>query len=169
MDPRSSFASTIPYPSHAGGGNLPWRRRRGPYAPHSGLPESVASNSPVQLLTPGPNRFRMSSALRGRALPHPDAEDLRARFESLAERWREETEFHSAASALFMHPAYQEIIGLGPAVLPLILADLRESRDHWFWALRAITGENPVPAEERGRVDRMAERWLDWGQARGLL
>lgn len=101
--------------------------------------------------------------------PAASTTDVRARFESLARRWREETEFHSAASALFMHPAYQEIIGLGPAVLPLILMDLQHSHDHWFWALRAITGENPVPAEERGKVEQMAERWLDWGRAHGLL
>lgn len=97
------------------------------------------------------------------------APDIQARFEALTRRWREETEFHSAASALFMHPAYQEIIGLGPAVLPLMLADLEKTRDHWFWALRAITGDNPVPAEERGKVEQMAERWVDWGRARGLL
>lgn len=119
-------------------------------APHDALPP----DAPVALMFP-PEKS-------------PDPE-VALRFEALAQRWREDTEFHSAASALFMHPAYQEIIGLGPAVLPLILADLRESRDHWFWALRAITGENPVPADERGKVERMAERWLDWGHARGLL
>lgn len=115
----------------------------------------------------------MASATAARPFPkYPPGEreeELRRRFQALAQRWREETEFHSAASALFMHPAYQEIIGLGPAVLPLMLADLEKTRDHWFWALRAITGENPVPAEERGKVERMAERWVDWGRARGLL
>jgi hypothetical protein len=99
----------------------------------------------------------------------PRVETLRDRFQELADRWREETEFHSAASALFMHPAYQEIIGLGPAVLPLLLADLEKTHDHWFWALRAITGENPVPAEERGKVERMAEHWVNWGREHGLL
>jgi hypothetical protein len=94
---------------------------------------------------------------------------VRARFDALAQQWRAETEFASAPHALFMHPAYQEIIGLGPAVLPLILRDLAETHDHWFWALRAITGENPVPVDERGRVSQMAECWLEWGRAKGLL
>lgn len=169
MDSRSSSASTIPYPPHAGGGNLPWRRRRGPYASHSGLPESVASNSPVQLRTRGPNRLRTGSPFRARALPHPPAEDLRARFHALANRWREETEFHSAISALYMHPAYQEIIGMGPDVLPLLLEDLAATRTDWFWALRSISRENPVPAEERGKINRMTERWLTWGHERGFL
>jgi hypothetical protein len=97
------------------------------------------------------------------------ASELQARFDVLAERWRGETEFASAPNALFMNPAYQEIIGLGPAVLPLILRDLAQTHDHWFWALRAITGADPVPPEERGRVERMAEHWLEWGRAAGLL
>ena len=87
----------------------------------------------------------------------------------LADRWREETEFHSAISALYMHPAYQEIIGMGPAVLPLLLEDLATTRSDWFWALRAISQENPVPAEDRGKINRMTDRWLTWGHERGLL
>ena len=48
-----------------------------------------------------------------------------------------------------------------PAV-PLILAELRRELDHWFWALRAITGEDPVPAERRGNMKEMVEIWLEW-------
>lgn len=124
-------------------------------------------NSPIPVAAP-----RLSETT-GNALPLPwdpaPASDLQARFDLLAARWREATEFASAPHALFMNPAYQGIIGLGPAVLPLILRDLEETRDHWFWALRAITGENPVRSEERGKVDRMAERWLNWGRTKGLL
>lgn len=129
--------------------------------------EKPSRNSPIPAAAP---RLRAGGASAPVVAWGPvPAPGLQARFEDLSRRWREETEFHSAASALFMHPAYQEIIGLGPAVLPLMLADLEKTRDHWFWALRAITGENPVPAEERGKVERMAERWVDWGRARGLL
>jgi hypothetical protein len=91
------------------------------------------------------------------------------RFHALAERWREETQYHSSITALFMHPAYQEIIGLGPDALPLILEDLAATRSDWFWALRAISGENPVPAAERGQIGNMTERWLEWGHAHGYL
>lgn len=134
----------------------------------TGLWPAHARNNPIPAAAPVSRAWTADSFLPvpEAAVPAPD---IRARFQSLAQRWREETEFHSAPSALFMHPAYQEIIGLGPAVLPLMLADLEKTRDHWFWALRAITGENPVPAEERGKVERMAERWVDWGRARGLL
>lgn len=95
--------------------------------------------------------------------------ELASGFHDLAERWREETEFSSSVTALFMHPAYQEIIGLGRDVLPFIIQDLAVTGSNWFWALRAISGENPVPPEERGQVDRMTARWLEWGHMHGYL
>ncbi len=42
-----------------------------------------------------------------------------------------------------MHPANQGIIGLGAVAVPLILQELKRDRADWFWALTAITGENP--------------------------
>jgi hypothetical protein len=50
--------------------------------------------------------------------------------------------------------------------VPLILDGLRREPDHWFWALEAITDENPVPAEAAGKVREMAKAWIDWGQQR---
>jgi hypothetical protein len=61
-----------------------------------------------------------------------------------------------------MHPSYQRIIGLGPAALPLIFNELAREPDHWFWALKAITGEDPVPPSARGKLRKMTELWLQW-------
>ena len=58
---------------------------------------------------------------------------------------------------------------MGHQALPLILQDLAATRSNWFWALRAITGENPVPPEERGQIGKMTERWLEWGHAHEYL
>jgi hypothetical protein len=66
-----------------------------------------------------------------------------------------------------MHPAYQRIIGLGTAAVPLILAELEKDLDQWFWALKAITGEDPVPPESRGKMREMADAWLNWGRKKG--
>jgi hypothetical protein len=66
-----------------------------------------------------------------------------------------------------MHPAYQQIIGMGTPAVPLILAELKRGVDHWFWALRAITRENPVPPESLGDMDAMAAAWLAWGRMKG--
>jgi hypothetical protein len=67
------------------------------------------------------------------------------------------------------HPAYRQIIGLGPAVLPLLLRDLAESHRFWFPALNAITGENPIPDDAAGDVSRMANAWIIWGRERRLI
>jgi hypothetical protein len=96
------------------------------------------------------------------------ATDIRLRFAELTEAWRRETAFVSSTTDLAMHPAYQHIIGLGPAALPLILSELERSGGHWFWALRAITGADPVPEEHRGRVLDMAADWLRWGKDHSL-
>ena len=68
-----------------------------------------------------------------------------------------------------MHPAYQQIIGMGEAALTMILEQLGESPGHWFWALRAISGEDPTQPEDRGKLPAMAAAWLRWGEARGYL
>ena len=96
-------------------------------------------------------------------------EKLRARFQRLAAQWRDETELLSSTTAKAMHPAYQQIIGLGPEALPLIFKELAEKPGHWFWALRSITGEDPVPLADAGNVRRMAGAWLDWGRAHGYI
>ena len=66
-----------------------------------------------------------------------------------------------------MHPAYQQIIGMGWEVLPLILRDLKESKADWFWALTAITGANPISEGIAGNITQMTEAWLQWARAKG--
>jgi len=98
-----------------------------------------------------------------------EREELGAVFASLAGTWRRETGMLSSVTDISMHPAYQQIIGLGPAAVPLILRELQRRPDHWFWALSAITRENPVPPEDAGNVRRMAEAWVAFGRRHGYL
>ncbi|MGH9837721.1 MAG: hypothetical protein ACREEM_02945 [Blastocatellia bacterium] len=87
---------------------------------------------------------------------------LETLFQELASQWKKETGHLSLAIKQVMHPAYQRIIGLGPAAIPLILRELQRERDHWFWALEAITGEKlTYPA---GDIAQAAEVWLQWGK-----
>jgi hypothetical protein len=67
------------------------------------------------------------------------------------------------------HPAYKEIIGMGQEVVPLLLAELKRKPDFWFAALRAITGEDPVPPESAGRIKEMAQAWVEWGRSKGYI
>ena len=58
---------------------------------------------------------------------------------------------------------------MGPSVVPLILSRLESEGsepDHWFWALRALTGANPVTENECGDIAKMARAWIDWGKIR---
>lgn len=91
-----------------------------------------------------------------------------SQFEALARQWRTDTRFASSTTEIAMHPAYQRIIGLGPAAVPFILAELRREPGPWFWALAAISGADPVPQADRGKLDRMTQAWLAWGEAHGF-
>jgi hypothetical protein len=66
-----------------------------------------------------------------------------------------------------MLPAYQKIIGLGPATISLILAELRREPDFWFRALEALTGADPVQPGDRDNVPAMAAAWLAWSANHG--
>jgi hypothetical protein len=103
------------------------------------------------------------------AARHEPDEGLRVTFEELVLSWSSGTAHLSSPAKLLEHPAYRQIIGLGPDVLPLLLHDLAESGRFWFPALNAITGENPVPEDAAGDVDRMTDAWISWGQTNGLL
>jgi len=104
------------------------------------------------------------------SVPHtPEANALAQRFQDLSVRWRRETALQSSVNAIAMHPAYQQIIGLGKPALPLIFQELRREPDHWFWALGAITGENPVPDDHAGDLEAMADDWLSWAHTYGYL
>jgi len=90
-------------------------------------------------------------------------DDVAVRFGRLAQQWRAETSLASSVLEICTHPAYQRIIGMGRAAIALILRELQAAPDHWFWALKAITGEDPVPREHRGNVRAMTDAWLTWG------
>ena len=92
------------------------------------------------------------------------------RFAQLAKAWKSDTEFVSKVSKKILHPAYQKIIGMGESAIPLILNDLAENGpDDWFWALTAITDENPITDEIAGNMVAMTEAWLRWGKNAGYL
>ena len=94
-------------------------------------------------------------------------EDELERFQNLAKRWKQETAHQSNVAKRSLHPAYQEIIGMGERAVPLLLAELKREPDDWFWALRAITGATPVPAESCGNISAMTAAWLQWGSEKG--
>lgn len=83
-------------------------------------------------------------------------------FDELKAEWKADTAMFSSASKRAKHSAYRKIIEMGMAVVPFIIADLREGPEHWFIALREITGANPVKSGHRGAVGLMAGDWVRW-------
>lgn len=115
------------------------------------------------------NAALQAAAAAATATVQVDGEAAQVRFERLAAEWGEETGMLSSVREKAMHPAYQRIIGMGWEAVPLMLGELAREPDHWFWALRAITGANPVPPDDRGKVKKMAEAWVAWGRDQGHL
>jgi hypothetical protein len=107
--------------------------------------------------------MREKSAMSTLQLSHPRSpETLEQRFCRLAMAWKAGRNGLSTAKRMAAHPAYQEIIGLGEPVVPLIIAELEREPDHWFIALHTITGASPLPEESRGNLAAMARAWADW-------
>ena len=101
--------------------------------------------------------------------PTAKKSDLSTTFAELAKEWKSKSRYMSNVAQMAMLRAYQRIIGLGPSVVPLILSELNRQPDQWFWALEALTGENPVPAESAGKVKEMARAWVEWGKNQGIV
>jgi hypothetical protein len=99
----------------------------------------------------------------------PGTATPRERFPQLVADWKERSRHMSNSAQMAMLPPYQKIIGMGRDAVPLILEELRREPDQWFWALEAITDENPVPPGAAGQVRLMAQAWIEWGRDHGFL
>lgn len=123
---------------------------------HAGVaaPYTPASKAVAHLLTPPPETA---------PAPPPD----RATFAKLADEWVRERPRGLDLHFTLEHPAYQQIIAMGPPAVPWLLQRLAERPDHWFAALHQITGASPVPPESRGRFREMTNAWLEWGRQQG--
>lgn len=94
-------------------------------------------------------------------------EGVAQRFHQLANIWRNQTAHISSTSELTAHPAFVEIVNMGPEIIPLLLRELEHRTGHWHRALRRITGVDPVPPDDRGNISKSAEAWLRWGKEHG--
>jgi hypothetical protein len=100
---------------------------------------------------------------------HSRSDWIANEFRKHERKWKRETRHLSSPSEKYLHPSYARIIGLGWPAVALILRSLRRERDDWFYALRALTGANPVTAAMAGDMVAMTAAWLAWGQQHGVL
>lgn len=101
-------------------------------------------------------------------LPYFTQTDLH-KFCSLAITWKEETKHLSSTSQICLNLSYQQIIGMGNKAIAFILKDLILEQNQWFWALKAITGEDPVDPGDVGNINKMTTAWLNWGIKNGYI
>ncbi|MBK7764123.1 MAG: hypothetical protein IPI46_12395 [Bacteroidetes bacterium] len=87
---------------------------------------------------------------------------VKKKFEIYKSIWQSETMFSSSVSEITNNGAYRSIVHLGQDVLPFILQDLEKSDSHWFYALEALTGKNPIKPDHRGDFKLMKADWLEW-------
>ena len=94
---------------------------------------------------------------------------LQKEFNTLADRWVREIRNMSSPNAMERHPAYQQIIRLGPRVIPLILRRMDDEPGFWFTALLQLSGEkeDPVKPTMHGDLEAMTNAWLRWGERHG--
>ena len=90
-------------------------------------------------------------------------------FHTARKEWLQERPRGADLAGIISHPAYQRIIEMGQDAVPLILQELQNRPDHWFPALHAITGANPVPESVQGNLTKMTDAWLTWARENGHL
>jgi hypothetical protein len=93
-------------------------------------------------------------------------------FREQVEIWKDQTSHLSSITKAIAHPSYLRIIGLakqstGHEIERLLLHELEAEPDHWFAALSAITGEDPVKPEDD--FDEAVGAWLNWGRKKGII
>lgn len=96
-------------------------------------------------------------------------ESLEDHFENLKSIWLDEIKLSSNIFITLQHPAHIKIVELGYDVLPLMLKDLKENKNHWFYTLSLISEDNPVKSENLGNMDNMIDDWMEWGASKNLV
>ncbi len=96
-----------------------------------------------------------------------EPDDLERIFNHLVQWVLTDTGSKSSTLRIAIHPGYQQIIGLGESAVPLLLREVERRTGRWFWALKAITRQDPVLPNDRGKTKKMIETWIKWGQQQG--
>jgi hypothetical protein len=98
-----------------------------------------------------------------------------AQFNDLYKQWQKSRKLTSSiVGDITRNQFYFQIAGMGQRALPFIFSHLEDETkagkpDHWFPALNAITGVDPVQQKDRGNIHKMALAWLEWGRQEGYV
>jgi hypothetical protein len=91
-------------------------------------------------------------------------------FSELVSAWKAETCILSAPDDIRSSIHLKQIMDMGREIaVPMIIRQLQIEGDnpyHWWWPLRTLVGENPVPVELRRDITQASRSWIDWGRKR---
>ena len=125
--------------------------------PSQGFPRPIAARKTYNIV----GRRPATGARKTMPAAQGDSK-LKTEFAKLVRKWKNDTAFVSNLKEVFAHEAYLRIIGLGPKAVPLVIDELKTNSGHWFYALRFMTGKDPVNEQDWGNVPRMRAAWLSW-------
>jgi hypothetical protein len=129
-------------------------------APLGALAHAISSKMAFE-----PKAFTVHARVPQSLQPSPT--EIESEFARHVGYWKRDVRHVSSVTKMVSHPSYRRIIGLGKPALPLLFGELQRQADHWFVALNAITGVDPVPPG--ATFSEAAESWLAWGQKKGYL
>ena len=95
----------------------------------------------------------------------------RLSYNQHASAWLADTLHHSSMAEITKHQMFAKLVSMGDRALRLTLERLEKGdvKLHWFPLLKRIAGLDPVPEEDRGHTDRMAQHWIAWGRRSGKI
>src|ERR1017187_1281181 len=154
---------------------LPWNRHRTRHAEQEGDYSFAIARVPtrehrLQEERGYPMAVHFAEVIAARR--RPEVKDLSSAFHDLVDVWKNDIGHLSSITKAIAHPSYLRIIGLARdstrhEIERLILRELETEPDHWFAALSAITGEDPVHPQDD--FDEAVEAWLKWGRSKGII
>jgi hypothetical protein len=83
-------------------------------------------------------------------------------FDRLCEKWKQETRKYSSLTHRIFHPAYQEIIAMGPSAVPSIMEEFEDSPAYWTPALKRIARRDV--AENAKTLEELKDAWRQWAK-----
>jgi hypothetical protein len=130
-----------------------------------GLRGASGTRSQIQSSCSSVSRIVMRTYIARRNTGFGIGSSLEDKFSALEEEWRE---YNAGRSTIeFNHFAYYQIMGIGPAAIPLLLKRVEQGANAWFVALKAIGGASAASDSTRGNPKAARDAWLEWGRIHG--
>lgn len=123
---------------------------------------------PPNSVSPDISFWKLFSITKAIAFDQPKPQESKAyislaeAFSCLLQEWNRDTMASSSPTQWWFHPAYQEILGMGPAALPLIMMEFEKNPARWTYALKNLARKDA--AEGAKDVDEMKAAWRRWSK-----